>query len=596
MKILLNILCFSLFLGIVNAQLVTIPDVNFRNYLINHPGIDVNDDDLITEDEARNFNDSIIVNAMFIGSLSGIEYFNNITYLDCRNNSTMSGIDLRNNKKLKYIDVSGCNYIPFLNIMYNNDLKILRANAMYSLSCLDLSTVTNLEQLSMTSWLASNRKLNIANGNNSAITSLNFTGTGAITVQSSNTTLPIWTSLPALSTNSTDAFPFTTTLDLTAFGSCTGSAAFSLDTTGMLASSVYHMDFGDGNYKTNLQLIYLHDYDIGGLYYSTFESRSCFQRTIDTSIVTIGTPIAGRISYSGGEVTNGRVALYRLVGPLQVLDSIHIRPILAGGNYLFPYVSEGNYIVKVFPNRSMYPSVIPTLYGDVWQWTKADTIHHTCSSLDINIDVDMVEYLSGSGANTLSGFITEGVGFGRAIGDPIRTGDVKLGIQGTGLLREATITDSINGYFEFTNVPNGNYFVYVDIPGLYCDTTDTYVYRFTLSGSENYYHLNYVADSVEVKKISSIGIEDENGVNFSTSLFPNPVKDLTTLNIELSADKEGYFTIVDQLGKLVYQSSSKNWYGGGNLESIDVKGWSKGIYYLNVFIGDSKKVLKLLKQ
>lgn len=67
------------FLFNAQAQIVNIPDINFKNYLLDHPGINTNSDNEIQVSEDQGFTNSIICTFMQISDLTGIEAFENIT-------------------------------------------------------------------------------------------------------------------------------------------------------------------------------------------------------------------------------------------------------------------------------------------------------------------------------------------------------------------------------------------------------------------------------------------------------------------------------------------------------------------------------------
>ena len=79
------VLFFFLICGFANAQIVNIPDPNFKNALITSNGIDTNNDGEIQVTEAEVAN-QIRVNDFGIVSMEGLEYFINITKLYCNKN------------------------------------------------------------------------------------------------------------------------------------------------------------------------------------------------------------------------------------------------------------------------------------------------------------------------------------------------------------------------------------------------------------------------------------------------------------------------------------------------------------------------------
>jgi len=124
-------ICCLLFLfcmaGILRAQAIFIPDVNFKNKLLeaspsnqiaqdengNPMAIDTNQDGEIQESEA------LAVYQLYVGGagiedLTGIEFFTNLTNMGCANNN-LTEIDFSSNPNLEFIWVIG-NPLAYLNI------------------------------------------------------------------------------------------------------------------------------------------------------------------------------------------------------------------------------------------------------------------------------------------------------------------------------------------------------------------------------------------------------------------------------------------------------------------------------------------------
>ncbi|WP_420552999.1 T9SS type A sorting domain-containing protein [Tenacibaculum aiptasiae] len=134
-----------------SSQIVNIPDTNFKNALLNNtPAIDINNDGEIQLSEAQAYGPYLNVGSKNINNLTGIEAFTNLTYLACAGNN-----------------------LTKLNVSQNINLVFLycAANPIEKLS---LITNTKLENLS--GWNCNLKTVNVANGNNSIITTFDVTG------------------------------------------------------------------------------------------------------------------------------------------------------------------------------------------------------------------------------------------------------------------------------------------------------------------------------------------------------------------------------------------------------------------------------------
>ncbi|MBQ9170353.1 MAG: leucine-rich repeat domain-containing protein [Bacteroidaceae bacterium] len=137
-KLLLLHLLLAMFLGAQTAgasvvlNATNFPDANFRAYISNLTGVNVGS--TISDAKLANVT-NIDVNHRSISSLQGIEYFTELTKLDCSNNQ-LTSLDVRWNTKL--IDLN-CNYNQLTSLDFGRNTKLEK------LRCLD----NNLTSLSV---------------------------------------------------------------------------------------------------------------------------------------------------------------------------------------------------------------------------------------------------------------------------------------------------------------------------------------------------------------------------------------------------------------------------------------------------------------
>ncbi len=129
------------------AQIVNIPDINFKNYLLHRADINTNKDNEIQFSEAIAFKGSINVPLENIVNLTGISAFANLTSLNCAYNH-LTKLDVSANTALMILDCSD-NRLQFLDVSNNPSLTKL--------------------------YCENNRlsAINLKNGNNAAIKSFN---------------------------------------------------------------------------------------------------------------------------------------------------------------------------------------------------------------------------------------------------------------------------------------------------------------------------------------------------------------------------------------------------------------------------------------
>jgi Leucine-rich repeat (LRR) protein len=150
--------------GITNAQIVDIPDANFKAALIAY-GVDTNADGQIQESEALNVINLYYLHNRNIADLTGIQSFTNLEELRCYQNN-LSNLDLTGlvnlqtldcySNNLSNLDLTGLVNLQYL-YCYNNNLTSLNVSGLNNLSyisCygnsftnLDFSGLSNLQSI-----------------------------------------------------------------------------------------------------------------------------------------------------------------------------------------------------------------------------------------------------------------------------------------------------------------------------------------------------------------------------------------------------------------------------------------------------------------
>jgi len=138
-----NLILFILAMLLCNsilAQIVYIPDPNFKNALVNTPcvifgppgdcgdvnfSVDINGDGEVQVEEAKAF-DLLCIGFQNISSLEGIKAFVNLERLYVYNNN-LTNIDTSHNLLLKILEC-GSNNLTSINISQNTALEVLGAN------------------------------------------------------------------------------------------------------------------------------------------------------------------------------------------------------------------------------------------------------------------------------------------------------------------------------------------------------------------------------------------------------------------------------------------------------------------------------------
>ena len=126
------------------TPVVTIPDANFKSYLLANTAINTNNDTEIQVSEATAYMGTIDVVGLNISSLEGIEAFTNVRIINCFNNQ-LTQLDVSANTQLEKLYCS-YNQLTQLNVSANTQLKVLDCGNN-QLTQLDVSANTQLERL-----------------------------------------------------------------------------------------------------------------------------------------------------------------------------------------------------------------------------------------------------------------------------------------------------------------------------------------------------------------------------------------------------------------------------------------------------------------
>lgn len=102
--------------------------------------------------------------------------------------------------------------------------------------------------------------------------------------------------------------------------------------------------------------------------------------------------------------------------------------------------------------------------------------------------------------------------------------------------------------------------------------------------------VNWAVTRVVLTHLNALGVENNDRQDVF-SLYPNPTS--SVLNIKTTANGDWTLSIVDMLGKTMYTNSKDNSGVGGEI-TVNVDGWSKGVYFVEFKFGNSKTTDKFI--
>jgi len=243
-------------------------------------------------------------------------------------------------------------------------------------------------------------------------------------------------------------------------------------------------------------------------------------------------------------VTEGEVYLYREYSNFAKNDILATVYLDINGQYRFDSIPHGMYRIAVRPNLSTYTNALTTYYGNLTNWVEATPV---ITSADISgIDIELRYHPPETGTGSISGTIDLDLGMNK-VGDPVPGLDITIEqIPGTEV-KSQDVTN-FGGVFSFISLNDGDYRIWVDIPGLYMAGT----YEFTVFNGNVINGLDFTVGSDSIFPINTIsGI---NKTEYDTGLpltYPNPFSSDVIFEYTLGEATNVVLKIYDLLGRQV---------------------------------------------
>lgn len=322
----------------------------------------------------------------------------------------------------------------------------------------------------------------------------------------------------------------------------------------------------------------------------------CTNTATASLIVNTLKTISGSVTVAGASVA-GDVTLYAYLPMYTKFDSITSIAISGTGAYTFTVpIADGQYIVKATPSANTLQ--ITYGYSDV-NWKTADIFTHGCivPTATANINVIALTPLATGGLGSMSGQITEGPGYGqrtnglKPLSTPIKGIIVKGGKNPGGSIVAQTTTDA-NGTYSLSGLPDDNYFILVDVPGL--DTNNTY-HKVITPGSLNYTGLDFTIDSAKINPINiTVGIKTLNLLENNIKVFPNPATNYVSINFTITQSSNVKIELFDVIGKSVKTIIDvENQQANSYQTTAPIENLSAGVYFLKIQLNKKEQVVKL---
>lgn len=257
------------------------------------------------------------------------------------------------------------------------------------------------------------------------------------------------------------------------------------------------------------------------------------------------------------------------------------------GNYLFD-LEEGNYQVKSIPGESI--DAPPFYTNGVYNWMEAEILEVSCQSLE-NTTISMQDFSEEGLDISINGSVFYRSQLKSLQGDPIPGIPIIIEKDTTeSVALTATVTNE-SGMYSFESLPQGEYRMLVDIPGL--PMAETHYFSIG-ANSEPLLDLNFYADSLDQIYINDL-------VNVTHVIdsdlpkiiaYPNPTKGIIHISkdtFEMSPWEIDLFDINGRSIMLETVQTKSGW-------ELDLSALNSGVYFLEFRSSEFRDTIKILKE
>lgn len=293
-------------------------------------------------------------------------------------------------------------------------------------------------------------------------------------------------------------------------------------------------------------------------------------------------------------VHNGEALLYRENSNFARNDILDRDSLDINGHYHFDSIPFGEYRIAIRTDSAHYPRALTTYHGDSTNWISAPTIH-TNSALTSVSPIHLQYDTMPNGTGSVQGIVNYD-GHIRAI-DPIPGVDIIVKKNPGGSIEVKTDTSQNNkGVFNFRHLINGNYTMFVDIPGLHMAGSC----NFNISNGTSITAFNCIVgtDSIHPTYGTTLNVNALSKNDNLMSVYPNPYSSSTTVKINVPEKSDVLLEVYNLLGEKI-QTIEKAEKGPGvysyNLNSKNIK-YATGTYILKLNVGDKTSVQKIIQQ
>lgn len=246
------------------------------------------------------------------------------------------------------------------------------------------------------------------------------------------------------------------------------------------------------------------------------------------------------------------------------------------GYFLFYQLIEGQYILKadLHPSSTLFDQFMTTYYSDKLHWYEADTIYHSFTSFEYDINLAPNSQAMATGSGAIGGQIVYDPGYGGGKSAPAENIAIILYDQSN---QPVDICHSDEyGDFKLDQLEWQDYIVHAEVTGKITLPVEVALEE----NSNGTMVVNLVIDDQYVSGAVSPGIRDHQLNSKVSTVFPNPADKEATLNFD-GVDGVITCSIINAVGQ-VYQTIDFTKNSGTSTIRFDVGHFDAGLYFILV--------------
>ncbi|UPT68476.1 MAG: choice-of-anchor L domain-containing protein [Sphingobacteriales bacterium JAD_PAG50586_3] len=374
------------------------------------------------------------------------------------------------------------------------------------------------------------------------------------------------------------------------------STPIAINNVNQISNTNYYVDNTGGpylQYDGHTTVLYAKFFaQTGVTYHMKIKIADAGDGIYDSGVLLEGYPagsnnISGYVTYQGNPASSGTAYLYEYSTDSTQAQLLNSQAIGTNGFYSFSDLPIGQYIVKGELDPNVYPNSFPKYHTNAYSWDSATIINIPC----INYQADVTMLVLDQGVGVISGEIGYGL-------NGMKTTEQGYGYIGASVLLIGQNDNLVyrycksgeNGEYSFLNVPQGEYFIVVDIPGLRMGS----VRKATISaGNTNVVEQDYM---VEEKIIRSTDILIVDPVAEHTiELSPIPANEVLNIKIGIRHNHKMLIELFDISGRKVKSIYQGDIFEGVSVINTSIADLTDGIYILRTQIGNHNRVDKIIK-